>query len=180
MKILGINGSVFGFKTKAALEAMRFSEDVEYEIIDLSQTKLMFADGRDFREYDEITRNVVQKVLDADALVIGTPIFNASIPGALKNLLDLLPINSIKDKTVGAIVTAGSNKHYLVAQYHLFPILEYMKASTIARYVFITDQAYEKSELKDDDIYFRLKALSRDLENNVISVRKEYEARYDF
>ncbi len=180
MKIVGINGSVFGHKTKTALEAMEFSSAVEFQIIDLSTTQLNFADGRDFREYNDTTRNVVQKILDADALLIGTPIFNASIPGALKNLLDLLPIDSIKDKTVGAIVTAGSDKHYLVAQYHLFPILEYMKAATIARYVFITDESYVKTELNDDDIYFRLKSLSRDIENSIISIRKEYEARYDF
>src|SRR5690554_6342385 len=125
MKILGIVGSVFGSKTRIAMESIEFSADVEFEIVDLAKINLSFADGRDFRDYDAETSALVQKILDADALVIGTPIFNASIPGALKNVLDLLPIDSIKDKPVAVIVTAGSEKHYLVPQYHLLPILSY-------------------------------------------------------
>lgn len=180
MKVLGINGSVFGYKTRTALENISFSENVEYETIDLSKTKLEFADGRDYRDYETETREVVEKILAADALLIGTPIYNASIPGALKNLLDLLPIDSIKDKTVGIIVTAGSNKHYLVAQYHLLPILDYMKASAIDRYVFVSDNDFESSELVSDDVHFRLRSLSRDIEARVERIRQEHAARYDF
>lgn len=111
---------------------------------------------------------------------MGSPVYNASIPGALKNVLDLLPIDSIKDKVVGIIMTAGSNIHYLVAQYHLLPVLEYMKSSVIDKYVFITDEDFINSNEINDDVYFRLKALTRDIENRVKSIRKEYEERYDF
>src|SRR5699024_10255049 len=120
------------------------------------------------------------KILDADALVLGSPVYNASIPGSLKNVLDLLPIDSIKDKAVGVVMTAGSNKHYLVAQYHLLPVLEYMKASVIDKYVFMTDEDFISSKKVSDDVYFRLKALTRDIENRVKSIQKEHAERYDF
>ena len=180
MNIVGIIGSVFGSKTRIAMENLKFDEDVNFDIIDLSQLTLSFADGRDYRDYDPITAQVVEKILQADALVIATPIYNASIPGALKNVLDLLPIDSIKDKTIGMIITAGSEKHYLVAQYQLLPILDYMKASVVDKYVFITDASYLQGKLADDDIYFRLKALARDITQDVIAIRKEHESRYDF
>ena len=180
MKILGIIGSVFGSKTRIAMQNLHFSEDVVFETVDLSETTLAFSDGRDFRDYDEVTKNVVQKILDADALVLATPIYNASIPGALKNVLDLLPIDSIKDKVVGIIVTAGSDKHYLVTQYHLMPVLDYMKASVLTKYVFIEENSFINGQLEDDDVYFRLKALPRNIEEEVVQVKAALEARYDF
>ena len=180
MKVLGIIGSIFGYKTKAAMEYIKFSDNVDYEIIDLSKINLQFVDGRDYREYDSETSNLVAKILKADALLIGTPVYNASIPGVLKNVLDLLPLDSIKDKTIGTIVTAGSDKHYLVAQYQLFPILEFMKANVIDKYVFISNKSFVSNKLEDDDIHFRLNALARDIENNVESKKRELEARYDF
>ncbi len=180
MKVLGIIGSVFGSKTRIAMQNLHFSEVVSFETVDLSETTLAFSDGRDFREYDEITKNVVQKILDADALVLASPIYNASIPGALKNVLDLLPIDSIKDKVVGIIVTAGSDKHYLVAQYHLMPVLDYMKASVLTKYVFIEENSFINGQLEDDDVYFRLKALARNIEEEVVQVKAALEARYDF
>lgn len=180
MKIVGIVGSVFGSKTKIAMESLNFSSHVDFEIVNLADLSLDFADGRDFRDYEGDSKELVQKILDADALVIGTPIFQASIPGALKNVLDLLPIDSIKDKPVAVIVTAGSEKHFLVAQYHLLPILSYMKASVIEKYVFIDSTAYQQGNLVDDDAYFRLRTLVRDLESRVVRLKKEHEARYNF
>ena len=123
---------------------------------------------------------MVQKILDADALVLASPIYNASIPGALKNVLDLLPIDSIKDKVVGIIVTAGSDKDYRVAQYHLMPVLDYMKASVLTKYVFIEENSFINGQLEDDDVYFRLKALARNIEEEVVQVKAALEARYDF
>jgi FMN reductase len=61
--------------------------------------------------------------MDADAIIIGTPIFQASIPAALKNVFDLLPTSAFLDKVVGVIATAGSSKHYLIPAQHLLPIL---------------------------------------------------------
>ena len=58
---------------------------------------------------------------------IGFPIFQASIPGSLKNVFDLLPVNAFHDKVIGLVATAGSSKHYLIPEMHLKPILSYMK-----------------------------------------------------
>lgn len=62
MKVVGIIGSVFGFKTKTAMSHLEFSEGVQFETIDLSKITLAFSDGRDFREYDMTTKDVVQKI----------------------------------------------------------------------------------------------------------------------
>jgi FMN reductase len=150
MKILGIVGTVFGSKTKISLNEIKFSPNTSYEIIDLADYNLPFADGRFLNEYDSSVLNLINKIIDADALVIGFPVYQASIPGSLKNLFDLLPIDSIKNKPVGVISTSGSDKHYLVAEYQLIPILNYLKADVINKYVYITQKDFAVDSIIND------------------------------
>lgn len=180
MKVLGIVGSVFGTKTRIAMQNIKFSDGVDYEIVDLSELDIMFADGRDFPDFEGDTRTLVEKIIAADAIIVGTPVFQASIPGALKNVFDLLPVDSIKDKVVGIVVTAGSPRHYLVAEYQLKPVLTYMKAALLEKYVFIEGRDFLKEDIIEDDVHFRLRNLARQVENRVDQIKKEYETRYDF
>lgn len=179
MKILGIIGTVFGSKTKTALNHIKFSDDVDYEIVDLADFNLQFADGRVFGEYDNATIELINKIMDADALLIGSPVYQASIPGSLKNLFDLFPVDTIKDKPVGIIITSGSNNHYLVAEYQLVPILNYLKADVINKYVYVTQEDFGVNTIVNEGIDIRLETLASELEARA----KRYQellASYDF
>ena len=55
-----------------------------------------------------------------------------------------------------------------------------MKASVIEKYVFIDSSAYVQSKLVDDDAYFRLRSLVRDLESRAKQIEIEYATRYNF
>lgn len=179
MKILGIVGTVFGSKTKISLNEIKFSPNTSYEIIDLADYNLPFADGRFLNEYDSSVLNLINKIIDADALVIGFPVYQASIPGSLKNLFDLLPIDSIKNKPVGVISTSGSDKHYLVAEYQLIPILNYLKADVINKYVYITQKDFAVDSIINDGIILRLENLAKELENKVLKYQEKMKL-FDF
>lgn len=168
MKVLGISGSIVGSKTRIAVENIlnRINEqyeDIEIELIDLKQYNLVFSDGRDYRDYTGDTKLVLEKIMEADGYIIGTPTFQASIPGTLKNLFDLLPMDAFREKVVGLVSTAGSAKHYLVAEQQLKPILNYMQAMVIPKYVFIEEKHYHKQAIIDDEIVFRLNRLADDV-----------------
>lgn len=170
MKILGISGSVFGTKSRIALDSLKeyFSEDTDYNIFDLSEHSIEFSDGRDYRDYKDDTKKLVSLILEADALVLASPVFQASIPGALKNVFDLLPIDSLRDKKIGIIMSAGSEKHFLVAEYQLKPILNYMKAQVIQNTVFIDANDFIDHKITSDDANMRLERLAMDLEASEI------------
>lgn len=102
---------------------------------------------------------VIKKILKADAIIIGTPTFQASIPATLKNIFDLLPANAFRNKVVGIVVTAGTSKHFLMAEQQLKPILSYMKAHIIQQYVFITEKSFHGKQIIDDEITYRLNEL---------------------
>ena len=134
-------------------------------------------------EYEGDTGFVTKTIMEADAIIIGTPIFQASIPATLKNIFDLLPVNAFRDKVVSMLVTAGSPKHYLIAEQQLKPILAYMKAQIVQTYVFIEEKDFHRKEIVNDDVLFRIERLVEDtvvLTETYTKIREEKEANYDF
>src|SRR5699024_4517362 len=170
MKAVIISGSVVGSKTRKATTALREKIESlnvhEIEYIDLKDYDMPFSDGRNYLDYGGSTTEALTKIMEADVVFIGTPIFQASIPGPLKNLFDLLPPGAFLNKTVSMIITAGSLRHYLVPEQQMKPILSYMKANIVPGYVYILDQDFGPEGIENDDIILRLNALVDNTFNN--------------
>ncbi|MFB4159090.1 NADPH-dependent FMN reductase [Geomicrobium sp. JSM 1781026] len=188
MKVVGISGSRIGSKTRTAMaETMRVLEEsypnAEATTIDLASVDLAWSDGRHFLDYEGDTQHVTRAIMDADVLIIGTPIFQASIPGSLKNVFDLLPERALENKTVSIVVTAGSPKHYLIAEQQLRPILTYMKANVSQNFVFIEEKDFHQKEIVNDDVHFRLQNLVEDtmlLAETYQEMLQKKDDQYDF
>ncbi|MDC3417422.1 NADPH-dependent FMN reductase [Aquibacillus salsiterrae] len=189
MNIVALSGSIVGSKTRTAMNAVvkelkeKYPEE-KVTLIDLADFKVEFSDGRNYLDYQGDTKYVAQTIMDADAIIIGTPIFQASIPATLKNIFDLLPVNAFRDKVVSMLVTAGSSKHYLIAENQLKPILGYMKAQIVQTFVFIEESDFYRKEITNDDVIFRIQRLAEDtvlLTRTYTKIREEKEeAEYGF
>lgn len=188
MKIVGISGSNVGSKTRTAMDytlklANERYPDAEITLLDLAEYEMAFSDGRNYWEYGGDTKYVTETIMAADAIIIGTPVFQASIPGTLKNIFDLLPVNAFRDKVVSMVVTAGTAKHYLMVEQQLKPILAYMKAHIVQTYVFIEEKDFHRKEIINDDIIFRMERLVEDtvlLVEAYSNIRQAKDAEYDF
>lgn len=188
MKVLGISGSIKGQKTITAVETIlqaikNKNELIETELISLGNYNIEYSDGRDYRDYEGDTNSVISKVMSADAFIIGTPVYQSSIPGVLKNLFDLLPKDAFTDKVVGIVTTAGSDKHFLMVESQLKPILNYMKAIIVPKYVFINEALFVNNKIESDDIEFRVRQLADDTVNVaevVQELKKRREHEFDF
>lgn len=161
MKSVVLSGSVAGTKTIAVA---RYTEQIlrdqrpgdQVVLVDLSQHELVFSDGRNYLDYTGDTKTVVTEVMEAELVIIASPIYQASIPGGLKNLLDLLPSDAFRDTVVGMIITAGSLRHYHIPETQFKPVLAYLKAQVLANYVFIEDKDIHRGEVDDDDAVLRI------------------------
>lgn len=167
MKILVLSGSNMGRKTRIATQAVyqllsEIAPEHELNYINLQDKTLEMSDGRHFLDYKGDTLEVTQAIMASDVIVIGSPIFQASIPGNLKNVFDLLPQDAFLGKTVSLVMTAGSWKHFLVGEQHLKPILSYMKANLLPNYVFLIDTDFGTEGIENDEIQLRLKKLVED------------------
>lgn len=188
MKIVGLSGSIVGSKTRTALGyvAKAMSDkypDVDMTILDLADYDIAFSDGRNYLEYEGDTKYIAQMLMEADAIIVGTPIFQASIPGTLKNVFDLLPEQAFRDKIVSIVVTAGSSKHYLVVEQQLKPILSYMKAQIVQTYVYIEEKDFYRKEIMNPDVLLRIDRLVEDtivLAETYTRIREIKEAEYGF
>ena len=143
-KIIALTGSVKGIKTQIALKhtlsyISKHNPTMETELLKIGDFNLEFSDGRPISDYNLDTQFVINKILEADAIIIATPTYQTSIPGALKNIFDLLPMNALDTKIAGIIVTAASPMYFLMAEQQLKPILSYMGAHVINKYVYIQD-----------------------------------------
>ncbi|QUW20753.1 NAD(P)H-dependent oxidoreductase [Sporosarcina sp. Marseille-Q4063] len=188
MKIALLAGSNVGSKTRTAMDytlkiVNEKYPDAEIILLDLAEYELVFSDGRNYWEYEGDTKYVTEIIMAADAIIIGTPTFQASIPATLKNIFDLLPVNAFRDKVVSALVTAGTAKHYLMVEQQLKPILAYMKAKIVQTYVFIEEKDFHRKEIINDDVLFRLERLVEDtvvLTETYAGIREVKEAAYGF
>lgn len=89
MKLVGVSGALAGEKTSIVVNdvlvaAQHLDSNIQTELIDLRDYEIDLFNGSPLIAYNEDTWNVVQKILSADFLVFGTPIYQASISGALK------------------------------------------------------------------------------------------------
>lgn len=188
MKIVILSGSNVGTKTRTAMNytlktVTENYPDADVTLIDLAEYDLQFSDGRIYMEYEGDTAYVTKSIMEANAIIIGTPIFQASIPATLKNIFDLLPVNAFRDKVVSMLITAGSPKHFLIAEQQLKPILAYMKAQIVQTYVFIEEKDFYRKEIVNDDVFFRIERLVEDtvtLTETYAKIRSDKEAKYDF
>ncbi|WP_163971064.1 NADPH-dependent FMN reductase [Oceanobacillus halotolerans] len=169
MKLIGVSGALAGWKTNVAIhEVLEAAKDldstIKTELIDLRDYEVEFARGEPLVVYNEDTWEVVNKIEKADLIVFGTPIYQASITGALKNLLDHFPMDVFKRKVTGIVTTGAVEKHFLVSEYQLKPILSYLKGLVPTSNVFVHNDSYnEENIIVDEDALRRIKALAEEM-----------------
>ncbi|WP_265459734.1 NADPH-dependent FMN reductase [Enterococcus sp. HY326] len=188
MKIALLSSSIVGSKTRNALAVVEENlkttyPEAEVTLLDLKNLNLQFSDGRNYMDYTGDTGLLTKTLMDAEVIIIATPTYQASIPGTLKNIFDLLPQKAFYKKTVSFIITAGSAKHFLVAENQLKPILSYMKANLLPYYVFIEESDIVGNQIINDDVIFRLRNFVQDtmvLSKTYQAIWQEEEEQYDF
>jgi FMN reductase len=102
--------------------------DTTVEILNLAEAPIETCDGRSRAAYGNATRQAVAQIVSAAAVLMGVPVYRASFPGVLKNLLDIVPVEALQDKPVGIVAMGGSPHHYLAADTQLRQVLAWFGA----------------------------------------------------
>ncbi|WP_209123317.1 NADPH-dependent FMN reductase [Alkalihalobacillus sp. BA299] len=169
MKIVGVSGTIIGSKTRVVVstvldEIVKVDPSIEVKLLDLKEYNVQFCDGRDPSEYNEDTKKVFDIMKSGDVFLMGTPIFNASLSGPLKNLIDLTPVSTFKNKVMGFIATGGTYQHYLVIENQLKPIAGYFRSFVAPSYVYATNDHFNKNnEVVDEEVLERIHNLAKEL-----------------
>lgn len=94
-------------------------------------------------DLDQHARALVDEIVNADALIIGVPTWNAGYPGMFKHLFDLIPPDAIVDKPVILSATGGSDRHALMPEYQLRPLFTYLRTRVATTTLFATTNDFD-------------------------------------
>ena len=171
MKLLGISGGpTQSSRTLAAVSktlefAKTYDQSVDAEALNLSEYSIQFCDARDPAKYEGDAKLVIDKVINADALIIGTPMYRGTYTGILKNMFDLIPNDAMMGKPVGLIATGGTDHHFLALEHELKPILGFFLAHALPGVVYANNEHYSGKVLTSEDILEKLNQLATSIVN---------------
>lgn len=163
--LLGIAGSLTkGGTTRTLIDAtLQAAKDhypeVSTSVVDLREVTLSFCDGRPLQEYGDDTPEVVARIQAADAYVIATPIYRGSYTGALKNLLDHVPVEAMMGKVAGLIATGATDHHYLSIDQELRPVLMWFNLHLVPGSVYARGNQLQANEIIDEQLRAQVRAL---------------------
>jgi FMN reductase len=121
----------------AAAAALRAQdEQVEVEVVELREIAVDLAHQLVTGFPGVRLTEVLDRVTSADALVVVSPVFNASYSGLFKLFVDALPVGSLDGVPVLLGATGGSARHSLVIEHALRPLFAYLRATTTSTGVF--------------------------------------------
>jgi FMN reductase len=142
-----------------AAEAAR-TAGVAVDILNLAEAPVEICDGRALEAYGEPTRQAVARIAAAHAVLIGAPVYRASFPGVLKNLLDIVPVEALQNKPVGIVAMGGSPHHYLAVDSQLRAVLAWFGALVAPTGVYLTGGDFRDGQLASDSARNDLAALT--------------------
>jgi FMN reductase len=95
---------------------------------------------------------VQERVQQADALVVVTPIFSASYSGLFKMFFDVLPPGSLVGKPTLIAATAGTARHSLALEHALRPLFAYLRAVVVPTAVFAATEDWADGGALDERV----------------------------
>jgi FMN reductase len=144
IQLAAVIGSVTrpGRLRRAVEEALARAEDAEPTLIDLAERQIAFADGRPASDLGDDTAAVIAALAGADAVLLATPIYRGSLTGALKNLLDHVPVAALQGTPVALVSMGASDHHCLGAERHLRDVLAFFGAHPLPTAVYLTGRDF--------------------------------------
>ena len=105
---------------------------------------------------------VVRRIRDADAVVLGTPMYHGSYSGVLKNALDYCGFDEFENTTVGLLVVSGGS-FPITALDHLRAVCRSLNAWVLPYQAAVprARTAFDADEFVDDELRERVRTLGR-------------------
>jgi len=123
--------------------------DISATVLSLGEHRVSFADGRPLDCYPDDTARVVGALAQADAVLLASPVYRASFTGALKNLLDLTPVEALRAKPVGIVAMGATLHHYLGVDWQLRAVLAWFGALVVPTSVYLESSHFQDGKLAD-------------------------------
>lgn len=85
---------------------------------------------------------LLSAISEADLLVVGSPVYKGTYGGLFKHVFDLIEPKALRDKPVALAATGGSERHALVLDHGLRPLLAFFAADIVPTAVYGTESDF--------------------------------------
>ena len=176
--IVGFAGSAsIPSKTRALVEeisaraASRFGvSHTVYDILDFAGS---LGNARRIDDLDAKARAALDDILNAQALVIATPVYKGSYPGLFKHLIDLIDPAALAGKPILLAATGGGDKHALIVEHQLRPLFAFFEAQTLGTGVYASDRDFQDGKLVNPAILERIDRAIGQFETHLAPGRRD-------
>ena len=147
-------------RTRALAEATAAAVARRYPVsvaaYDLSDLGPSFGSARSLADLDATASAVVEEIVTADVLLVGSPVYKGTYTGLFKHLFDLLDPTALAGKPVVLTATGGSERHALVIEHQLRPLFSFFATHTLPSGVFAVDRDFTDYVLTVEAIHKRI------------------------
>jgi len=134
------------------------SKNVDVNLLNLSEEKIECYRGPE-EEYNDVTKNAANDVMDADVWLIGSPIYNSFFSSALKNLFEYVNYKKTEGKVAGIVIMAAGNIGFVDVQTMITQLLSYYRVIANPKAVFLTVDSVSGNSLTDESAKERLREM---------------------
>jgi len=120
-----------------------------HDVIDLGAS---FPVATSLRDLDAKARQILDAIVEADVLVVGSPTYKGSYSGLFKHFFDLLDPAALRRKPILLTATGGGERHALIVEHQLRPLFGFFEALTLPTAIYATDRDFADGVLVSETI----------------------------
>lgn len=160
-----INGSLHRpSRTRVLLEEVtrKISHDValQTQFIDLVDLVPFIGTAMSKDNLNTVAKQALQRIENADFLIVGAPVFRGSVPGLFKHLFDLIDMDALAGKPVLLAATGGSALHGLVIDHQLRTLFGFFHALSLPAGIYATSAEIQDGKIVSETLAKRLELVA--------------------
>lgn len=157
----------------AAATRTELSDRAEIETVELRDHAHDIADHLLTGFANRRLQPVLDRVEAADGLILVTPTFTASYSGLFKSFVDVVPPESVEGKPVLIAATGGTERHSLVLEHAMRPLLTYLRAVVVPTAVYAASSDWGNDTALDERITRAAAELAAELSRRPAKTRTD-------
>jgi FMN reductase len=169
LRVVGVSGSLTDPSRTTTLvsaitDALGRVLPVESHLITLNALGPQLAGALLRRDLPPSAEEQLQRIENADLLVVATPVYRASFTGLFKHLFDFVDQYALVDVPVLLAATGGSERHALIIEHQLRPLFGFFQSLALPVGVYAHDSDFSDYRIVDEQLLQRIeKAIDRAL-----------------
>jgi FMN reductase len=169
LRVVAVSGSLTApSRTTALVEAIAESFGrvipIQSHLIALNALGPHLAGALTRAELPQVAEEELQRIENADLLIVATPVYRASFTGLFKYLFDFVDQYALVDTPVLLAATGGSERHALIIEHQLRPLFGFFQSLALPVGVYAHDSDFTDYRISNEQLTERIeKAITRAL-----------------